>query len=225
MSNIEIRAEEQAAANKKGQELFDASAFKEEFQLHFEISGSEAMRGSYSDCSFKGEAWTAELTPKSKLKYRAGVRAVFPIIDDERLAVSITAREILGAIESALEHPFVVNRLSAESATGIRLLTLGDRLHWNTQELIEFIEKITGAMPNEADLGYWSYFSISSDAPPYTSFYFNTKTKEIILEDDSKWPREPYLMNAAGTRIGGETTRPAKALPDAQSQSTEGANR
>ena len=121
-------------------------------------------------------------------------------IDDNQIVASITPTAIIGAIESAFNHPFVAKRFSDGGATALRLRIQGDRLHWNTPELIDFIEKITGAKPREDDLGHWAYFIIDAEFPRYTSMYFNTKTGEIILEDESKWPREPYLIDAAGNR-------------------------
>lgn len=212
-SNREIFAAEQAAANKRGEELFQASSFRESFERHFEVSGIEALRGSYSSCSLKGKAWTADLTPKKKLKHDAGICVVFPIIDDERIAASITPREILSSIEIAFEHPFVSKRFRDGGATGIRLRTQGDRLHWDTPELIEFIEKITGAKPKDDDLGHWAYFIIDHENRSYTSFYLNTKTSEIIDEDETKWPREPFLIDSNGNRQNANKAAHANPLP------------
>ena len=199
-SSMEIWADEQVAANKRGQELFAASAFRDDFERHFEISGVEAMRGSYSSCSLEGKTWTADLTPKKSLKHEVKICVVFPVIDDERIVVSITPLEILGVIESAFEHPFVSKRFSEGEATGIRLRIQGDRLHWNTPEIIEFIEKITGVKAEADKFEHWAYFIIDAKNPRYTSFYFNSKTKEVILEDESTWPRVPYLIDATGNQ-------------------------
>jgi hypothetical protein len=199
-SSREIWAEEQAADNKRGQELFEASTFKEEFERHFEITGMEAMRGSFSGCSLEGPAWVAEFSPKRKFDHEASVRPVFPIRDDSRVEVSLTAQEITSAFERAFKHPFVSKRFKDHGATGIRLRIQGDRLHWNTPELQEFVEKIFGMKPKEDELAHWAYFIIDDEKRNYTSIYFNTKTGEIIDEDESKWPWEPYLIDSAGNR-------------------------
>jgi len=153
-----------------------------------------------SSCSLKGKTWTADLTPKKEFKHDAGICVVFPIVDDERLAVSITPPEILGAIESVFKHPFVAKRFADGGATGIRLRTQGDRLHWNTPELQEFVEKIFGKKPKEDELAHWAYLIIDDEQRNYTSIYFNTKTGEIINEDESKWPWEPFLIDSTGNR-------------------------
>jgi hypothetical protein len=114
--------------------------------------------------------------------------------------VSLTPQEINSAFEMAFKHPFVSNRFKDGGATGVRLRIQGDRLHWNTPELQEFIEKITGEKPNEDKLGHWAYFIIDDEERNYTSIYLNTKTGEIIDEDESKWPWEPYLIDSAGNR-------------------------
>ncbi|MBL9152689.1 MAG: hypothetical protein JNK37_09400 [Verrucomicrobiales bacterium] len=199
-SSREIWAEEQAAANNRGQELYEASPFKEEFEPHFEITRMEAMLGSFSSCSLEGPAWVAEFTPKQKFEHEARVRPVFPIRDDSRVVVSLTPQEITSAFEQAFKHPFVSKRFKDGGATGVRLRIQGDRLHWNTPELQEFVEKITGKMPKEDELRHWAYFIIDDKNGNCTSIYFNTKTSEIIDEDESKWPSEHYLIDSNGNR-------------------------
>ena len=218
-SDREIWAEKQAAANKRGQELFQASAFREEFERHFEITGVEAMRGSYSGCSLEGPAWVAKFTPKQKYEYEASVDPVFPIRADNRVEVSLTPQEITSAFEQAFKHPFVAKRFKTGGATGIRLRIQGDRLHWDTPELVDSIEKITGAKPKEAELGHWAYLIIDAKDPRFTSIYFNTKTGEIILEDESKWPREPYLIDSTGNRQNANKAAHANPLPAPESKS------
>ena len=166
----------------------------------------------------EGKTWTADLTPKEALKHNVKVCVVFPIIDDERITASITPPEILDAIESAFDHPFVANRFSAGGATGIRLRTQGDRLHWNTPELQEFIEKIFGKKPKEDELAHWAYFIIDDEQRNYTSIYFNTKTGEIIDEDESKWPWEPFLIDSTGNRQNANKAAHTNPLPAPESK-------
>ena len=218
-SNREIWAEQEAIANKKGRDLFQASAFSKEFDRHFTISGVKAMRGTYSSCSLEGRTWTADLTPKKKLKHDAGICVVFPVVEEEGVVASITPSDIISSIELAFEHPFVSQRFRFAEATGIRLRTQGDRLHWDTPELTEFIEKITEAKPKEEDLSHWAYFIIDHENRSYTSFYLNTKTKEIIEEDESKWPWEPYLIDPGGKRTDANKAAHTNPLPATESKS------
>ena len=218
-SNREIWAEQQAAANRKGEELFKASAFKEEFERHFEITRIEAMRGSFSSCSLEGPAWVAEFSPKRKFDHEASVRPAFPIRDDSRVEVSLTPQKITSAFEEAFKHPFVSKRFKEGGATGIRLRIQGDRLHWNTPELQEFVEKVSGEKPKEDELAHWAYFIIDDEQRNYTSIYFNTKTGEIIDEDDSKWPWEPFLIDLNGNRQNANKAAHANPLPAPESKS------
>jgi hypothetical protein len=218
-SRREIWAEEEASANKRGQELFEASTFKEEFERHFEIAGIEAMLGSYSGCSLDGPAWVANFIPKRKFDHQASVEPVFPIRDDSRVEVSLTPQEITSAFERAFKHPFVSKRFRDSGATGVRLRIQGDRLHWNTPELQEFVEKITGKRPKENELRHWAYFIIDATEPRHTSIYFNTKTGEIIDEDESKWPWEPYLIDSAGERTNANKAAHTNPLPAPESKS------
>ncbi len=198
----EVWAEEEAKANEKGVELFNKSSFKNTFKKHFEVSGIGAMRWTYSSCSLKGETWKADLTPKRKLLHTATVNVVFPVIEGKRLEVSMTPADILGALKTAFEHPFVSKRFEDGEATGIRLRTQGDRLHWDTPELIEILTKITGSEPKDNELGHWGYLIIDAKGEPrFTSVYLNVKTKELIYQDKSKWPYEPILVDANGNQM------------------------
>jgi hypothetical protein len=199
-SRREIWAEEQAAANNRGQKLFESSDFKRDFERHFEITRVKAMRGSCSSCSLEGPAWSAAFTPKRKFDHETSVEPVFPIKDDSRVEVSLAPHDITSAFELAFKHPFVSKRFKEGGATGIRLRIQGDRLHWNTPELVEFVEKITGKTSKEDELRHWAYFIIDAENPRHTSIYFNTKTNEIIDKDESKWPWEPYLIDSTGNR-------------------------
>ena len=75
-------------------------------------------------------------------------------------------------------------------------------MHWNTPELVDFLEKTSGERPKDEELGHWAYFIIDAEEHRYTTFYFNTKTSQIILEDEVK-PYEPYLLDADGKRASG----------------------
>lgn len=215
----EIWAEERAAANARGEGLFAASPFKEEFERHFEVSGIEAMRGTYSDCSLQGKTWTAELRPRKEMKPDVGIRIVLPVVDEKRIEASVTPKDMLAAVDVALKHPFVAKRFVSGGATGIRLRTQGDRLHWNTPELIEYITKLTGASPKEGELGHWAYFIVDANEPRYTSMYLNTRTGEIIGRDDSKSPPGPYLIDSTGQRTNVNKTQGTKVLPDSKRNS------
>lgn len=92
-------------------------------------------------------------------------------------------------------------------------------MHWNTPELVKSIEKITGEKPKEDELTHWAYFIIDADEPRYTSIYLNTKTGEIIDEDESKWPWEPFLIDATGQRTNANKTLNTNSPPDASRKS------
>lgn len=197
-SHFEIWSQKQATEEKEGTKLLNTSSFKDDFRAHFEISGIEAMSGNFAGCSLKGKTWTADLKPKEKLPHDASIKVAFPIIEDKHLEVSMTSADLLGALKTAFEHPFIAKRFENGGATGIRLRTQGDRLHWNTPELIEFLEKTTGTKPKENELAHWGYLIIDAKEPSYTSVYLNMKTKELIYKDVSKSPDEPVLVDATG---------------------------
>ncbi len=196
-----ILTEDRIADQKRGVELLNNSPLKELYEGHFKISDVEAMRGIYSGCSLEGKTWTANLKPKKALRHAAEVCVVFPIQGDKMIFASLTPQDMLKAFDLAFEHPFVTAKFATGGATRLRMRTQGDRLHWDTPELIEFLTKVTGVKPLDEKLAQWAYFILDASDPRYTSFYFNTDTREIILEDKSKWPHEPYMVNRAGNRV------------------------
>lgn len=209
-SSWEVWAEEEAEANRKGEQLFEASSIHDSFVDHFEISGIEAMRGNFSSCSLEGKCWTADLTPRIKLPHRSQISMVLPIMENQGLEASITPDDLLQALRAAFEHPFIAQRFDAGGATGIRMRTQGDRLHWNTPELVEYLTEINGAPPagDKADLAGWAYLLIDAPKPPrYTPVYLHVKTKEIIWVDKSISPKRTMLLDASGKPKSGRTVQ------------------
>lgn len=200
-SGGEIWNEEKAKAKKKGRELFEKSSFHDAYTESFEISNIEFLNGSVGGCSVEGDPWLADLKPKKELKHQAEISVVFPIVDDKRIEASITTHDIMLALEEAFDHPFISKRFETGGATGLRLRVQGDRLHWNTPELIELLTKIKGSPPNESGLRVWAYLIIDAGNPQFTSIYLNTQTKEILGVDSSKWPYEPFLLDATGSLV------------------------
>lgn len=194
----EIRAEEKAIANIKGKELFQASPIKDAFSRHFNVTGIEEMRGYNLGSSYQGPGWTAKLEPKEKLAHKARVTVIFPITNGNQLDVSISPTDIITALRTALEHPFVAKRFDNGGATRIRLRILGDRLHWDTSELVKLLSEIYGEKPKEDSLGHWAYIIIDANKHHHTSVYFNTRTKDLLYEDNSQWPYVPILVDADG---------------------------
>ncbi len=193
-----IFGEEQVELEKEGKELFDANMFKDDFSRHFEVADIEVSRGIHICPPIEWPAWSAELTPKIKFDYPVHVRAMFPIEDDKRVEVSLTPLQIISAIEKVSRHPFIENLFKNGNATGLRMRILGDRLHWDTPGLIEFIEKLSGRRPKEDELSHWAYFIIDAEDPRYIPIYLNTLTGDIITTDQSQWPNEPILFDATG---------------------------
>ncbi len=200
-SRSEVMAEEMALEAKKGMDLFETSGFKEAFLNEFEISDITANSGSYTSTSLSGPSWEASLIPKKELKYKASVKPLFPIREDGSVEVSLTPQEILSAIEKAFKHPYVELRFRHGGATGIRLRVLGDRLHWDSSEITDFLEELTGRRPSEGEVKHWAYFIVDAEEPRYTSLYFDTKGGQIIANDDPQQPWIPFLIDAAGKRV------------------------
>lgn len=198
LSRTEVRQREDSEAEKRGQLLFERSNFKEHFERYFIFSSIEHGAGKTYTVYFDEPEWGARMKPVRKHAYSCEVEAVFPVKANAEIIVSVDPKEIDEAFTMALSHPFVSPRFVEGGATGIRLRITGDRLHWNTPELQQILTKLSGVKPNEENLRHWAYFIIDAKNPRYTSIYFNTETKHLIFEDESKWPRVPTLLDADG---------------------------
>lgn len=207
---IALRAEEK----ERGEGLYRTWPLRADFEKHFTTSevrtGDWYVNGVWLD----GANWEGNLAPKKDYGWDCLVEAVFPISKKGDIEVTITPQEIDEAFSNALRHPFVEARFK-DGATGIRLRITGDRLHWNTPELEKWLKQTRGAAPKEAELRYWAYAIIDEKEQSlanlhlsFTSFYLNTKTGELLYEDESApFPYPTVLLDAKGTRIASSSDR------------------
>ncbi len=200
-SQRELFLEEEAAANKRGRDLFDASPLQKIFSRDFEISNINAtIVTSISGCSLEGDIWRADLTPKEKLAHDATVAVVLPVIEGKRIAATITPSDLLKVFRSAFAHPYIARRFNDFGAIGIRLRTQGDRLHWDTPQLIEFLAMLTGTKPKGNELAHWAYLIIDEPEHRMPCLYLNTKTGELISEETLEDADAVILWDEAGHR-------------------------
>jgi hypothetical protein len=204
----EIRKEDDAREEAEGKAILERSAFRKDYESHFDISEVQALKGSISSCSLEGPAWTATLTPKKKLAHPTGVEAVFQIKGDHAVA-TLHPSKMIAAMEMALRHPSVAGQF-AGGATGLRLRTQGDRLHWNTPELRAFIKQVRGNEPEDPVLEHWAYIIIDHPLDPrYRSFYLDTAAGNLIYEEGYKNPPVLILLDGAGKKAGKPPAPPA----------------
>lgn len=194
----EVRAEEQEVARQRGLRAFEASGLDRLYAQHFVLHEVQADRGKTMGVHFDGAEWSADLKPTRKFARTCLVEAHFPLRDDDRIDVKLRPEEILAALDRALAHPFIEQRFEHGGATRIRLRITGDRLHWDTPELREFLQKLGHRDLRDDVLRHWAYVIIDAAAPRCTSVYLNVESGELIYEDHAKWPWEPVLVNAAG---------------------------
>ncbi|GEP43262.1 hypothetical protein [Brevifollis gellanilyticus] len=211
-SQLRLHAEENEEARKRGDLLFQESSFKEDFERHFEISGIRTMNGAINDCSVTGALWSAHLKPKQVMAHDADVQMVLPIIDGKRIAVTLKAEQIVDALKAAFAHPFVVSEILTYGEGSLYLEILGDRLHWNVPQMVDYVTRTTGIEPKGDLLAHWAGLHLHTPATRpgkavsgdqednirSVCFYLNTRSGEVILEDTTKWPYEPQLIPAGG---------------------------
>ncbi len=183
-SSREVWQEQKQAAETKGKALFAACSFQSDYEKAFEISEVSASEGKISGVWFDNPHWTAHLKPKRSFSLPCLAEPVYPIDNNGRLQSSITPEDIEAAFEKALQHPYVVALQKQEQVEGIRLRPTADRLHWNTPELSEWMESAKGHPPSPEGLKDWAYLIVDCKPHEYRSFYLNTRTGEVLHEQN-----------------------------------------
>jgi hypothetical protein len=202
-SRREVWAEEEAAAERKGRQLYDTCSFKKDFDEHFVFSKMEAALGKIYRTHVEGPEWRANFAPKKTYALACEVEAVFPIKEEKRIANSITSQEIDTAFQKAFAHPFIKERIGRGASAGLRLRITDDRLHWDTVDVRAFLKQATAVEPDDGDtLRPWAEFLLDGKSHPITSYYLNTETGDLIHEVEGKWPTEHILVDAAGVSRG-----------------------
>jgi len=207
----EVFARENAEQGKKGRKLYENASFKTSFEEAFTVSGAFASLNK-SMVHFAGPEWWANLTPKRPLPIKARVSAVFPIVDDREISVSLTPAEIEAALAAATEHPYFANRTSSSEGTDLTLRITGDRLHWDTEKLQTLHQAVRGTTISNDELRHWAYATISFQKENrifYKAGHLNINTRELIYEDlDQGW--NAVLLDAKGEQIAVKDLRSTK---------------
>jgi len=188
-------------AHEKGVRLFEASSFKEVFKEHFTLSDIEAPENTSTHGVYfsPGPEWWATLSPKKIYPLPCQVSAIFPIKDNSKIEATITPREIEGAFDMCLSHPYVLNYIAGNTATGIRLRITGDRLHWDTPELQEFLVELKDRKAEKKELRNWARITIDDEKNQLFSFYLNSNSGELIYEDSAVNCSKPTLVPIKAT--------------------------
>lgn len=206
--------EERAAEN--GKRLYVTSSFREDYDKHFIVTGMAGGRKT-SRAWFEEPEWSACMAPRKKYPLPCGVDAVFPIGKSGQIEASIMPAEIDAAFLAALEHPFVKACFEKKQPSDFYLHITGDRLHQHTETVQKCLAQVLPGASTPEALGPWAEFQFTSaelvDAsllPPSTEFplphkvitvFLNIQTRQLIYEDDSKWPWVPVLLDAKGVRV------------------------
>jgi len=188
-------------AQEKGVRLFEASSFKDAFKEHFSISNIEAPENTstHGVYFFTEPEWWATLLPKKSYPFPCQVRAIFQIKDNRKIEATITPHEIETAFDMCLSHPYVLNYITSNSVTGIRLRITGDRLHWDTPVLQEFLVELKGHKAETNELRNWARIIIDDEKDQLFSFYLNSKSGELIYTDKAANCSKPKLVSMGVT--------------------------
>lgn len=200
-SRREIQEEEHAKKEKKGLEILAHCDFKESFDEHFTFYFVGAIEGEMSGVHYKPPTWQSHLRPKKEYPHDCDVSLSLTIKNDQKISTSITPTEIDVAFEAALNHPYVQARFkkdkSLHSSGGLTLYMREDYLHSNSVHIQNQFKQIKGYDLDDQDLRDWVEFWITPNYPECTSFFLNTKTKELIYRDRKNYD-EPFVLSIAG---------------------------
>ncbi|HSJ02045.1 MAG: hypothetical protein ACAI34_00690 [Verrucomicrobium sp.] len=201
----ELEEERRKAAAARGRELWVACPRREKFEKTFNVTDpSSDPHYKVSKTHFEGPEWRADFELREPLTHQVSVGAVLPVIDGKGLGLSITPEELLKALQQLVTHPLVQERFTgevAQRATGLRVRITGDRLHWDTEELLELLKK-SGKFPSAATdvAGVRPWCQVIIDEPDrgYTSLFFNSQTGEMIFPDPTFQGKPPRCFDASG---------------------------
>jgi len=197
-SATEASNEQLAKKNMNGIGILSKSNFQDAYEEHFTLYFIEAHEGEMSGVHYEGPVWETHLRPKKKYTHACIASMTLPIHDGDIVRTSITPSEIDNAFETALSHPYILHRFEGESSQAQLVLYLQeDLLHKNTLHLKNQFKKIKGTELAEDNLRDWTEFWITPNSPECTSFFLNTKTKEIIYFDRQSWST-PSVLSLAG---------------------------
>lgn len=197
----ELWREERVPASLTGKEMYQAWGGHEKFDRRFKMSDARAWSGPTRGLWFVGEEWKAVFTPLKEYDYPCRATAVFLIDEHKKLEANITPQKVEEAMGVAVSHPYIVKRFDEEDAESLNLYFSGDRLHWSTSELVQWLEKCGISKPSDEDLNSWACFNISSYDRGYQIVYLNVKTGQLVYEDATKGEEFPkILLDSKGQR-------------------------
>lgn len=202
---LELEAERGRNALARGQKLWSAFPARVAMEKLFEVTRPSAdPEMSMSSVHFDGPEWCAYLEPKKALAFPVQVGAVIPVVKGDELAFEISPEELLGALERLVAHPWVKTRWEEDEETrpsGIRVRITGDRLHWDTGELLGLF-KLSGKYPSKnidvKALRPWCQAIVDEPGQRYTSLFFNVQTGDLILPDRSVQGAAPLCLDKMG---------------------------
>ncbi|VGO22983.1 hypothetical protein [Pontiella sulfatireligans] len=207
-SPTEASHEKLARKNISGIGILSESDFQDAYEEHFTLYFIEAHEGEMSDVHYKDPVWETHLRPKKKYSHVCIGSMTLPIHDGGVVRTSITPSEIDNAFETALSHPYILHRFEGETSQAQLVLYLQeDLLHKNTKHLKNQYKKVKRAELAEEKLRDWTEFWITPNSPECTSFFLNTKTKEIIYFDRPSWSA-PSVLSLAGPDWKEQTREP-----------------
>ena len=121
-------------------QLLERSAGLSSFTDGFTISSLRVSDGWTSSVYFHADReWKGHFFPRDTLACSAMAELIFPVTVDDNVLVGLSPDQITSALTEICDALFVQNLIRGGTPSGIRLRAAGDRLHWNSEEVKQYI--------------------------------------------------------------------------------------
>ncbi len=150
----------------------------------FEISTQSLETRWIKDVKTQG--WRVAMLLRRKLGLPCEILGWFPMDKAGKVETTLTAQEIMKAVEDALAHPFVTKRMDAGRTNGLRLYVEGNALHNNRATLIDclgYVRPVSGPKDGAEDLNHWARCSLMGplNVRNWPDVFVNTRSQDLIV--------------------------------------------
>jgi len=150
----DLRAEREKKAELTAVQMFEQQKDLNAFKELFEVSHMSAKYGSSVWLYFNDEEWSGDFIPKTNLPCRTMAELIFPINSNDVVEVGLSPKEVTESLEDLIKTPFI-RELIGENGR-IRLRAAGDRFHWDSEQVEEYMLILTNNGFNAPPLKTWT---------------------------------------------------------------------
>lgn len=162
---------EQIQAHELGEKIKDKSDDLLAFEKHFSIKDISAFNGQTFGVYINSEQWRGDIYPILKTNPIWRGELIFPINKDSLIEVGLKPEDLMNSYQDFISSKFIQQLLNTTEVNEIRIRAAGDRLHWDTKEILEYQEALKSRKYNIYDTKKWIEVTIDYDKKEMISFY------------------------------------------------------